>query len=120
MKNNTTSIIISILLVASLLALVDPFMYWMPEKFSMLPLLIATVLLVLWSGFVMKEKTEDERDAVNRMLAGRIAYLSGIFTLTIALLVQGVSYAVDPWIAITLVVMVVAKLAARFWADENQ
>ena len=120
MKNKTTSITISVLLVMSLLALLDPFMYWMPTMYTRVSLLITTILLVIWTGLVMYEQTTDERDVVHRMNAGRVAYLSGVATLTIALLVQSMGYVIDPWIAITLLVMVIAKISARFYSEHNQ
>ena len=120
MKNNLSHIIIAVVLIFIFLLLCNPYMFWMPEMVEMTALVIVAVLLVFWAGFIMRESGGDERDIVNRMHAGRIAYLSGIGTLVIALLVQGFSHSIDEWVLITLSVMIVSKLIVSIYADRNQ
>lgn len=98
----------------------DPFMLWMPDFAQMMALLAAAVLACVWAGFVMYERTSDERDALHRMNAGRMAYLSGIAVLTVALVVQGFSHNVDPWISGALGIMVLVKLGSRLYSDKYQ
>lgn len=117
MKNNIAQVFTAVATIVFLGLLTDPFMYWMPAQMEMLILVGVTVLLCVWFGFVASEQANDEREALHRMHAGRVAYLSGIATLTIALLVQGLAHAIDPWIAATLGIMVVAKLASHFYTD---
>lgn len=120
MKNNMMQIFIAGALVICLGLLIDPFMLWMPDMFEMSILLCATVLLCVWVGFIVREKADDEREVMHRMHAGRVAYLSGIGILTIALVVQGMAHTIDPWIAVALSVMVISKLVAHFYADKYQ
>jgi len=120
MQNKIFHIGVALVLVALLVLLTDPFMYWMPAPAQMLVLLGATVLAAFWAGFVMQERASDEREAVHTMYAGRVAYLSGIATLTLALIVQGLNHALDPWIPLALGVMVVSKLAARLYVEYRQ
>ncbi len=117
--NNTLSLIIVALLAVVLFTLVDPFMYWMPSMVQMTALTIAATLLVVWVAFVLREGQGDERETQLRAYAGRTAYLSGVSVLTLALLVQGFRHAIDPWIPLTLIAMVAAKLYARSRADGN-
>ena len=119
MKNNLFHIVTAAALVIVLVLLTDPFMYWMPPMAAMGALLCAAVLLLLWSGFVMYENATDEREAMHRMNAGRVAYLSGVAVLTVALIVQGLSHQSDPWIAGALAVMVLSKLGARLFFENN-
>ncbi len=91
-----------------------------PPICTMANLLAATVFLVLFAGFVMKENGGDERDALHRLNAGRVSYLSAIAVLTVALVVQGLAHDIDPWILITLGVMVVVKVAAHFYSNLYQ
>lgn len=119
MNNSFLHILLASVLVFFLLTLGDYVPFWMPKMNEMLVLLIVTLLLILWAGFVMYEKAVDEREIMLRMYAGRIAYLSGIGILTIALLVQGFAHAIDPWIMLTLGVMVVLKLVARLYLDRT-
>lgn len=108
---------LTVLLVLMLSALTDPFMYWMPTMPTMFALTVACVSLIVWMGFVMRETARDEREAEHRMFAGRVAYLVGIAGLTCALLIQGISHEIDPWIPGTLVLMVISKVFARLYAE---
>ena len=82
-------------------------------------LLVAAALVAVYAGLILAERGGDERDAAHRSIAGRVGYLVGIFTLAAALLVQGLSHAIDPWIASALSAMIVAKVAARAFASRN-
>jgi hypothetical protein len=113
--NNIFQIGLAVVFALLLVLLADPFMYWMPEAGTMIVLLLAAILACVWMGFVAYERTEDERDALHRMHAGRIAYLSGVAVLTLALLVQGLGHAVDPWISLALGLMISVKIAARYY-----
>ncbi len=120
MANNLIHIGTAIVLVGLLTLLTDPFMVWMPGFAQMMALLGAAILACMWAGFVMYEQASDERDALHRMNAGRMAYLSGIATLTIALVVQGFAHDIDPWISLVLGVMVVVKLGSRIYSDKYE
>ncbi len=87
---------------------------------EMVVLLIVSVLLLVWASFVMFEQVGDEREAVHRMNAGRVAYLCGIGVLTLGLVVQGFAHTIDPWITVALAVMVVSKLSAYLYAAKFQ
>ncbi len=119
MKNNTLQIVVACVLVFFLLALGDFLPFWMPNMDEMILLLVVTLLMLVWSGFVMYEKAIDEREVMLRMHAGRVAYLSGIGVLLIALIVQGFNHAIDPWIMLALGVMVVMKLGSRLYLDRE-
>lgn len=105
------------ILIALLALLADPFMLWMPMGAQMLALLCAAALAGLWAGAVAYERPSDEREAAHAMQAGRAAYLCGIGVLIAALLWQGFAHALDPWILASLGAMVLAKFAARLWAQ---
>ncbi len=115
-NNNVFHVSIGVALVV-LLALLSDLTPWMPPMAAMMALLGAAVLLAVFAGFVMREKGGDEREIVHRMNAGRVAYLSGIATLTVALIVQGFAHAIDPWILAALGVMVVTKIGSRLYSD---
>jgi hypothetical protein len=92
-------------------------MFWMPSMMTTTMLLVVTLLTLVYVGFVLREKGADERDVLHRMLAGRAAYLTGVGMLTLALLVQGFMYHIDPWVPGTLALMIVAKVGTRLWAE---
>lgn len=120
MVNKILSVGTAVVLVGLLALLSDPFMVWMPMGVQLFVLLGAAALACVWVGFVMYEKAHDEREALHKMHAGRIAYLSGIAVLTMALIVQGLAHTIDPWISVTLGVMVISKLVARFYSERYQ
>lgn len=107
----------ALLLSFVLMVLADLVPFWMPMMGEMLALLLVTVLMLVWAGFVMQETARDEREVQLKMKSGRIAYLSGLGVLTLALIVQGLSHAIDPWITLALAVMVLAKLLARVFEE---
>ncbi len=117
--NNTNyiHIVVAGALAFFLLALADLVPFWMPMMGEMMALLVVVILLLVWVGFVVKEKAVDEREVTLKMRSGRVAYLSGLVILTFALIVQGFEHAIDPWIAVTLAVMVVAKLATWLYLE---
>ena len=117
--NNFLPIAIVGLLGVLLFTLTDPFMYWMPSMVQMLALTIAAALLVIFSGFFIRERAGDEREVLHRMQAGRAAFLSGISILTIALVFQGLHHEIDAWIPMALIAMISAKLVARWYAERT-
>ena len=117
MANKILHIGTAIVLVGLLILLSDPFMLWMPAKAQMAALLGAAVLACVWAGFVMYERASDEREMLHKMHAGRVAYLSGIAVLTLALVFQGFARDIDPWVSIALGAMVISKLVSRFYSE---
>jgi signal transduction histidine kinase len=115
--NTTFHIVLAIVLVMLLFLLTDPFMYWMPESAAMFSLLASATLVAVFAGFVARENGDDERDVAHRALAGRMGYLAGLAILTIALLAEGLAHTLDIWVPLALAGMVVAKIAARIYAD---
>lgn len=100
-----------------LLTLADLVPFWMPMMGEMTALLLVVILLLIWAGFVMQENAHDEREVLLKMKSARVAYLSGLAVLMLALVVQGIEHAIDPWIAIALAVMVVTKLFIRLYEE---
>jgi hypothetical protein len=100
-----------------LLVLGDFVPFWMPMMGEMVALTVVTVLLLIWAGLVVAEVAADEREVHVTMLSGRLAYVAGLLTLATALVVQGLSHTIDPWIPVTLAVMVGAKLLGRLYFD---
>ena len=119
MKNNEIIIHSAVALLISFfaLALADLIPFWMPMMGEMMALLLVTVLLFVWMGFVLFETVHDEREAELRHKSGRMAYLAGLAILLTALLVQGFAHAVDPWVPVTLAVMVVVKQVSRIYFE---
>ena len=108
----------SILIVLAIL-LLNPFHFWMPDMMVMGMLAALLVFFGVFTSFILKEKAFDERDDINRSLAGRNAFLAGSAVLMLAIVIQGYEHAIDPWVVIALIVMIIVKIATRFWSDKN-
>lgn len=119
MKNSIKETIITVCLIAIAILLLNPFHFWMPDMMVMAILAVALVLFGVFASFILREQTVDERDNVHRTLAGRNAFLAGSSILMIGIAIQGYSHAVDPWLVIALIVMILVKIVTRAWSDKN-
>jgi len=120
MKNKITKeIIVSLTLVVLAILLLNPFRFWMPDMMVMGMLVALLVLFGIFASFILKEKVFDERDDVNRSLAGRNAFLAGSAILMLGIVIQGYSYKVDSWLVVALIVMIIVKITTRLWSDRN-
>ncbi len=117
MNRSHLHIVVGLVLAFFLITLADLVPFWMPMMGEMIALLIVVILLLVWAGFVLQEQAHDEREVILKMKSGRVAYLSGLGVLMLALVVQGFAHAIDPWIAIALVVMVLSKLFTRLYLE---
>lgn len=120
MKNNLKSEIgISSVLVVLTVLLLNPFHFWMPNMLHMVVLALTLVIFALFAIFILREKVQDERESAHRMLSGRVAFLTGSALLTLAIVVQSLQDAVDVWLVIVLVAMVLSKLITRIYSDNR-
>lgn len=120
MKNSLKETIVTVSLVVIAVLLLNPFHFWMPDMMVMSMLAGALVLFGAFASFVLREETVDEREEQHKSLAGRNAYLVGSGILMLGIVAQGYTHAVDPWLVLSLIGMVVAKLATRHWSDKNR
>ena len=107
------------ILVALLLVIANPFHVWMPSMMVMLILVCLFAAFSVFAVFMLREHPRDEREALHRMLAGRVGFLSGAGVLTVAIIVEELQETLDIWLVIALVVMIVAKMGARMYSDRN-
>lgn len=119
MKNNLKETIVTGALIILAVLLLNPFHFWMPDMIVICMLAITLGLFGLFATFILRETVIDEREGQHRTLAGRNAFLAGAGVLTFGIVVQGYTHAVDPWLVITLIVMIVVKIGTRIWSDRN-
>lgn len=119
MKNNLKETVVTVALLAIAILLLNPFNFWMPDMMVISMLVGALVLFGIFSSFILREKTIDERDEQHKTLAGRNAFLAGSGILILGIVVQGYTHSVDPWLVITLIGMVVVKIITRVWSDKH-
>jgi len=119
MKNNLKETIVGTVLLALAVLLLNPLHFWMPDMMVMAMLGVMLAVFALFASFVLREKVEDEREAVHRMLSGRVAFLTGSALLTLGIVVQATTHEVDEWLVIALVAMVLSKIATRIYTDSR-
>ncbi len=120
MKNNLKiEGVISLVLVILTVLLLNPLHFWMPNMMHMVMLTLTLVIFALFAIFILREKVQDERDAVHRMLSGRVAFLTGSTLLTIGIVVQSLEDKVDTWLVVVLVAMILSKLVTRIYSDNR-
>jgi small neutral amino acid transporter SnatA (MarC family) len=122
MKNDTISITELLIITALLLIfflLLNPFGWWMPSMMLAGLLIIALAVFGLFAAFTVKEKHSDEREAHNRIVAGRMAFVAGTTVLALGMIVQSFHHTVDPWLFAAFVLMIVAKIGTRTYIDKN-
>lgn len=119
MKNNIPETLVTACLVALAILLLNPFQFWMPDMMVMVMLAVTLGLFGIFASFILRERIGDERDSLHRGLAGRNAFLAGSGVLTLAIVIQGYAHAVDPWLVVALITMIVVKILTRIWSDKN-
>ena len=119
MKNNLIETIVTVCLVVLAILLLNPFHFWMPDMVVIGMLAITLGLFGVFASFILRERVVDERDGLHRTLAGRNAFLAGSGVLTVAIVIQGYTHSIDPWLVIALTTMIIVKILTRIWSDKN-
>ncbi len=117
MKNNYLGeIIISTLLIGLLIFFVNPFDLLMPHMLHpfMAPFLV--VLLVILLGFLWKEHSGDEREILHRYISSRFAYFSSVLILIVGIVYESFHGNIDPWLVISVCLILLAKLLGLIFA----
>jgi len=108
------------LLLVVLLCVINPGHFWMPDMLAMTLSALLLVVFSIFAAFVWRERASDEREQLHKLLAGHTAFIIGASVLTLGLIFQSFSHATDPWLALALGAMVLAKLAGIIWARKKQ
>jgi len=117
---NASRFIQEVLVSIAIVALV--ILVWNPFDILMSGMVVTTLLVVLAAAFslfaifVWREEARDEREALHRMIGGRAGFLAGAVVLTAAVVIDGFSHEVSPWVAVGLIAMIAGKVVALAWA----
>jgi drug/metabolite transporter (DMT)-like permease len=113
-------VLVSVAIVALVVLVWNPFDILMSGAVVMILLVVLAAVFSLFAVFVWREEARDEREALHRMFAGRVGFLAGAGVLGAAILVEGFSHNVNPWIATALIAMIGGKVCALVWAKLKQ
>lgn len=120
MKLFDTQLIVPLLVLLLSYLFLDPFMVLMPTAAVNALIVVFFLLYISFALLLWKEKASDEREEVHRAYAARVAYLTGTGVLVIGIIYQAlVIHTVDPWLILTLTVMVFAKYFALKHAEST-
>ena len=120
MKNKfLTEISISAILIILLTLLLDPFMLLMTTPIQMMMIAGVLIFFVSFCAFVWRENTKDERERFHKHIASRLAYLSGSAILIVGVIFQSLNHALDPWLVIALIVIILAKIIGAIYAEKK-
>lgn len=107
-----------ITIIAALLFL-NPFGILMPNTLAMMIIGIFIIAFILFSIFIWREGSKDEREAAHKMFAGRAAFLAGSGVMVLGIIIQSFEHKVDPWLVLGLTIMIVAKTAVLIYSKKN-
>ncbi|MEK7061818.1 MAG: hypothetical protein AAB957_01000 [Patescibacteria group bacterium] len=111
MKNNfLQEIFVSLALIVLLVLFLNPFGFWMPNSLLIMMIAGFIVVFALFTSFIWRETAQDEREALHRFMAGRIAYLAGAGGLVIGIIIQSLQHNLDGWLVGILGIMIFAKI----------
>lgn len=111
MKNNfLQEIFVSLALIVLLVLFLNPFGFWMPNALLIMMIAGLIVVFALFASFIWRETAQDEREALHRFMAGRIAYLAGAGGLVVGIIVQSLQHNLDGWLVGILGIMIFAKI----------
>ena len=120
MKNNSIKeILASIILIALLILFLNPFSIWMPNMISMLMVLALIIAFIIFASFIWKENAKDEREALHKMIADRVAFLTGTALLIIGVVVQSFKNKLDLWLVVILGIMILSKIIGLVYSREK-
>jgi hypothetical protein len=110
-------LLISGVFVFLLLILLNPLKLLMPNSVNTMLILGLVVIFILFTSFIFKERSVDEREQLHKFMAGRIAYLLGTAVLVIGVVMQALSHSVDPWLIYSLCAMIIGKILGLFYGQ---
>ncbi len=121
MKNNffLNESLLAIVLLILLVLFLNPFDFLMPPPFLSMLVIILIAIFGIFIAVVWKEQVKDEREAMHRMLAGRLAFLFGSTILVIGIIVQELHHINDPWLIYALVGMLLAKIGGLLYGQKK-
>lgn len=108
------------LIAASIVFLPKLQSFWMSSMFMPTVLCAFSLLVIAFIAVSWKEQALDEREELHRAKAGRIAYIATVLTLTLGIIIQTANETLDPWLIITLLIMILSKLLARMYFEKTE
>lgn len=113
----TGEITASLILVVILAVFLTPTKLLMPNSGDLMLAVLMVLCFFVFSAFIWKERSSDERENLHRLNAGRVSFLVGTSALVLGILLQSFRHDIDPWLIYTLVAMILAKVVSRVYSQ---
>lgn len=112
MRNNVflSEIVVSFVLIILLVLFINPFGLFMPTTLLMMLIVGFLIVFGIFASFIFRENAKDERESFHRMLAGRVAFLTGSGSLVLGIVIQSLNHNLDLWLVFALGAMILAKI----------
>lgn len=115
MKAYVSEIIVAVLIVVFLGLLTAPFGF-MPSMGLMVVLAGLAVAVAVFGIFLLRERANDEREGLHRLIADRFAFLAGGGVLTLGVILQSLRHDLDPWLSGALASTVLVKVIGLIYS----
>ncbi|MDP3899633.1 MAG: hypothetical protein Q8Q23_00975 [bacterium] len=106
---------LSIMFIALLIIILNPFHFWMPSMLTYTLLISLLVIFGVFAAFIWREKSNDERENLHKLMAGRFAFLVGVGILVVAVIIEDINSQIDIWLIIALGGMILAKVSGLLY-----
>jgi divalent metal cation (Fe/Co/Zn/Cd) transporter len=114
MTDAVKHIVSSLVFVAALIFLWNPFGTWMPSELEMIAAGAVAVIAAVFIGLVSTDEGRDEREVALRGKSARVGYIAGVLVLSLCVVVGLVTHEpVNLWILGALGAMVVTRVVHR-------
>ena|SRR3989344_4506289 len=110
-KSFLSEITVAIVIVLLLFVLINPTDLFMTTTTEMMLIVGLVLMFGLFTLFVWREKVQDERDSMLRMMADRIGFLTGSAMLIIGIVIESLRHQLSDWLLIALASMIIAKIS---------
>jgi len=106
----TNEIALTTFLIILLVFLWNPWSLWMPSQLNYMIAAALAVIVSLYAGLVLKEKSRDEREEKLLAQAGRFGFIAGVIAISVGIVFQIITSKPDTFLMIALAVMVLVKI----------
>ena len=118
-KNYLIELIVHFLLIAVLALFLSPADLFMPmSQIAMLGVLL-TVVFLIFTGFIWKEKAKDEREASHIQSAVRFSFITGLAIEVAGILWGSLRHNIDPRLIFTAIGMILTKVFFRVYQAQK-
>lgn len=116
---NKSEIFISIVFILLLVFFLNPFNVLMPDPLVTMMITLLLLLFGIFASFIFHEKARDERENLHKLIAARYAYLAGAGVLVVGIIYQTLQHALDTFLVVTLIVMILARIFGFIYAKKH-